>query len=114
MSLTLGNFIDNMEKNGYPQIQFDMWGRDGNGTPNIKFGGCALGQACYNTFKDYEIPRGFWQPLYDIHSPSTGKSFDSYVVDLNDNQHLSIPEIVKDLRAEFADHLNTIIVYTYA
>lgn len=109
MNLTLGQFIDNMEKNGYPQIRHSMFGINDNGELDINSGGCALGQACYNTFKEYEIPSGFWNPIYATTSPSTGRSFDTYIVDLNDDEGLDIPTIVKMAREEFADQLDTVI-----
>lgn len=109
MSLTLGQFIDNIEKNGYPQVRAKLFAYDEEGNNNIQLGACALGQGCYNTFNDYIAPPTFWSILNNTRN-SNGSNFEDYIVRLNDDERLPISEIVKRARIDFKDQLDTVII----
>lgn len=120
MKITLGQFIDNIEKNGFPQIKGALWGYRDYGVPvaDIRLGGCALGQGFYNTFKSYEMPINFWGTFprikFDENSPEfseSGETFEGYTAYMNDNLGLTLPEIAAKLRAVYFEHLDE-VVYT--
>lgn len=113
LEFTLGQFIDNIEKNGLPQTFNDTF--RSRTDPNK--GGCALGQGYWNLLEQpsnitVSGENSFWeqfnqQARAQSIRDSTGEyGFTARVVDLNDNDRMPISEIVPILRVEFADHLN--------
>lgn len=115
--ITVGQFIDNIEKNGYPQIFGTMWGRGGEITSDgkskyevgVKYGACALGQGIYNTFNDYNIPFSIDKLMASTRFESREMSLFEIIVYLNDARKLSIPEIAGSVRELFKDHLEDIL-----
>lgn len=122
MEITLGQFINNMEKNGYPQITGELWADKWDevkqqSLKDITQGGCALGQAYWNTFHNYDVTDSFFRELnaekIDIIEDNTyGISYSTFtdiVVELNDSLGVPIPEIAKFMRKLFKDQLNRVI-----
>jgi hypothetical protein len=116
MSLTLGDFIDNMEKSGFPKITGKLYAYSYDpdtkaSIQDIEKGGCALGQACWNTFHDYsqELGTDFIGTLDAIFNKQ-GRTFYEVVVTLNDNSTLSIEQIAKEVRHDFKDHLDKVLI----
>jgi hypothetical protein len=111
---TLGEFIDNIEKNGLPQGYHRTFTGYGN-IPVENGEACALGQGYWNTigrpdFIDFSHENDFWNEFNSItgHMHSIdGRSFTSRVIQLNDDQRLPLPEIAEILRIDFVEHLNT-------
>lgn len=117
MQITLGQFIDNIEKNGYKQITGQMFGHGSVWAVETeidieKYGACALGQGYFNLFHNYNKYNSIWEGLYNISAPVVGKgeySFPSFIAYENDTLELSISEIVKDARDIFSDSLDKVV-----
>lgn len=117
-SITLGQFIDNIEKNGVEHVKGTYLKRIPNSEKkrgNI-IGACALGQGALNTFADDEIftvHEDFWRNLKSIYSAPTagefGRDFVNRIINWNDYEKLSLGEIAALAREKFASSLNTVI-----
>lgn len=116
-SITLGQFIDNIEKNGVPHINGAFFNRTdySDNTRETIIGACALGQGALNTFDDvFTQHDSFWGILRDIRMDPTkddyyGYNFVNRIIHWNDNDKLSLTEIVARAREKFASSLNTVI-----
>lgn len=123
MKITLGQFIDSIEKNGYKQITGQMFGQGIVPKDSSvwaveteidieKYGACALGQGYFNLFHNYNKYNSIWEELYEISSSIDGKgqhSFPSFIAYENDTLELPISEIVKDARDIFSESLDKVV-----
>lgn len=106
-TITLGEFIDNMEKNGWPQFFGDMFQFDYTAISSGQVkAACALGQARLNTLG------GRYSNIMDVLNDEV-YDFSRRVIRYNDTYRMSIPEIVVLVREEFKDQLDTELTYTY-
>jgi hypothetical protein len=118
-SITLGQFIDNIEKNGVPHIVGMYLQRTTNSEKKREniIGACALGQGALNTFADDEIftvHEDFWQALQNTYSEPVEGGFSNYsfvnrIIHWNDTEKLSLGEIANRARETFAKNLDTVI-----
>lgn len=111
-AITLGDFIDNIEKNGYRQVKHQYI----KGNPTSWFertfkgaGACALGQGLINTFgkkviQDFSHQRNILDYLKINYPYLVG-----HTIAANDVYRMPIFKIVNDLRYEYKDRLNEII-----
>lgn len=103
-TITLGEFIDAMELNGYPQARGNWVTLTKGGTKVIR--ACALGQGIINlgldrqSFEDQFRQIKFAEGFY-------AQSFTAYVMMLNDVRKYSIKTIVRMAREQFKHELNT-------
>lgn len=106
-SITIGQFIDEIERNGYPQSFGVLYSTSDKSA-------CAFGQGLINafgrkgfSFDRYSLPEDanlFWS-----HLMKQVPGFYADAVHLNDDLHFSIPNIVKCLRVTYKDRLNQVI-----
>lgn len=120
MQKTLGEIIDAMEKNGFPQITRQMVeyseksltiGSDYTGKPEV-IGACAMGQAALNLGVD---PENLYQTIRWYNSNKNNSEYPPQyplltlpirVFNMNDQQGMSCADIAGKLRKEYADYLN--------
>lgn len=103
--LTVGQFIDNIEKNGLAHIRFRYFEYD-NDYSNKNFSdkpiaACALGQGIWNSFHDTDIPYAF--------SSAVNRTAPDLWVNIqcwNDTDKLSIQEIVNKARKQYRGYLD--------
>lgn len=109
-NLTLGDFINAMEKNGFHQAYGELFRY--NSKDNSIKSACALGQG----FLNLNVQEPKWVDSEDYttyESPHTRyllwKKFTNDVIKMNDKEKRKIKTIVKEMRIRYADQLNTVI-----
>ena len=114
-TITVGQFIDAIEKNGLPQHFGDFFFRGDNysDNPNPKVTqACAVGQAYINlgiyNENGYMINGFRWGDGTDA-SRDFGSSVESYAINLNDEHHLDFAAIAERLRGYYAGNLDDIM-----
>jgi len=104
--VTVGEFIDAIEQNGFRQARGEWIRYSDSGYVNYA---CAMGQACINLEVSYQDVRGrgFSSGVFsDIRSDTHEWNLTGYIMDLNDVKRLSCKEIAKRVREKFSHSLH--------
>ncbi len=134
--ITVGEFLDNMEENGYEQHYLNLFRLEDEVKSSIfrRFGAdyiplsddikiiaaCAFGQALINSSAKTDVvkwkfddgnPNGFYHPVADKQTLLWRLYEDTF--ELNDERGLSVPDIGATLKSKYADELEEVLVFDY-
>lgn len=102
MEITIREFLDAMEKNGYTKARYSYIEYDINTDDrSVMVGACAYGQAALNLGIDPGVLHQAVQIFLDTRELSIS-AFD--IVSLNDHTEMDVPEIARQARGIAEEH----------